>query len=278
VQSPALDAFDSTARPVGVVFDPWRLTTPRAIPPLIRFEATPGLRMGRQPLPVLLNMRLALPAGTYAVRVEPTPGEALTGPLGLQVGRTGPVQRTWEIAKAPGAAWTATIALDLDANFVGLRAPEALASRVGRIAIAPVAVIDESRRTRRPPVLASAMLAGRPAYFHDTNADIEAAGFWARGNVATAVTLSVDPQREPRGVRLQLHSGQGTASVRLATGAWSTEVALTPGQNLPLLVPSLPAQRLLPLTVVPTGGFVPAERGGAPGDRRLLGCWVEVLP
>jgi hypothetical protein len=278
VQSTALDGFDSLARPVGVVFDPWRLTTPSTIPPLVRFEATPGARTGRQPLPVLLNMRLALPAGTYSVRIEPKPGESLAGEVGLQVGRTGPPQHRSAINQATDAAWSDTFTLDVDANFVGFRAADSFAARVGRIVVAPVTVVDESRRPRRPQVVASAMLAGRPAYFHDTNADLEPTGFWARGNVATALTLSVDPQSEPRGVRVLMHSGQGSSNVKLATGAWSTEVALTPGHIVPVMIPALPAQRVLPLTIVPTGGFVPSEHGGAPGDRRLLGCWIEVVP
>jgi hypothetical protein len=278
VQSIALDGFDSLARPVGVVFDPWRLAAPSTIPPLVRFEATPGSRTGRQPLPVLLNMRLALPAGTYSVRIEPKPGEALAGEVGLQVGRTGPPQQRSAIDEMPGAAWSGTFTLDVDANFVGFRAIDSFAAHVGRIVVAPITVMDESRRPRRPQVVASAILAGRPAYFHDTNADLEPTGFWARGNVATALTLSVDPQSEPRGVRVLMHSGRGSSNVRIATSAWSTELALTPGHVVPLVIPALPAQRVLPVTIAPFGGFVPSEHGGAPGDKRLLGCWVEVVP
>ncbi len=278
VHSPALDAFDATARPVGVIFDPWRLTASPAIPPLIRFEATPGSRVGRQPLPVLLNMRLALPAGTYDVRIEPKPGKGLMGTVGLQIGRTGPPQQTWDINATPGAAWSHAFPLEVDANFVGLRAPEAFATDVGRIIVAPVSVTDESQRPRRPQVLASAMLAGRPVYFHDTHADLEPTGFWARGNAAASMTVSVDPRSEPRGVRLLMHSGQGSSTVKVGTGAWSTEVALTPGQVVAVIVPALSAQRVLPRTIAPAGGFVPAEHGGPPGDRRLLGCWVEVVP
>jgi hypothetical protein len=66
--------------------------------------------------------------------------------------------------------------------------------------------------------------------------------------------------------------------VRIATGVWSTDVSLTPGQVVPVMIPALPGQRVLPVTIEPTGGFVPSEHGGAPGDRRLLGCWVEVVP
>ena len=277
-QSAALDAYDAAARPVGIVFDPWRLVPPAAIVPMVQFEATPGLRRAPQPLRVLLNMRLALPAGTYAVAMEPLPGHALHGTVGLQVGRAGPPQHTWTVDAPVGAPWTQTFSLDLDVNFVGLRTPEPFEASVGRILITPVSVVDYNRRLHRPPVLATAVYAGLPAYFHDTNVDIEATGFWARGRSTTAITLVVDPASQPLGVRLRLHSGEGTTMVRVATPAWSTRVSLTPGQLQPLLVPAVHNQRLLPLEITTDGGFVPAQRGGAPGDRRLLGCWVEVVP
>lgn len=277
-QSAALDAYDATARPLAIVFDPWRLVPPASVPPMVRFEATPGLRRARQPLRVLLNMRLALPAGTYAVAVEPLPGHSLAGTVGLQVGRAGPSQQTWAVDTPAGATWTQTFTLDLDANFVGLRAADPFEASVGRILVTPVSIVDNNRRLHRPPVVATAVFAGQPAYFHDTHADVEATGFWARGRVTTAITLIVDPASQPRGVRLQLHSGEGTTTVRVATPRWSTRVSLTPGQMQPLLVPALDNQRLLPVEITPEGGFIPAQHGGASGDRRLLGCWVEVVP
>jgi hypothetical protein len=277
-QSPALDAFDATARPIAVVFDPWRVAAPGTIPPLVRFDATPGSRRAPQPLRVLLNMRLALPAGTYEVTIEPSAGQALAGDVGLQVGRAGPPQQSWTIDLPAGMPWSAPFALDLDANFVGLRADPAFESRVGRLVVTPVTVVDAHRRVKRPPVVATAVFAGRPAYFHDTHADIEAAGFWARGRATTAITLGVDPDSRPRGVRLLMHGGPATTTVRVATPGWSTRVTLAPGQVQPLLVPALEIQRLLPVSITPEGGFVPAEHGGATGDRRLLGCWVEVVP
>jgi hypothetical protein len=196
----------------------------------------------------------------------------------LQVGRTGPPQQSWPIDQSPGMAWSGQFTLDLDANFVGLRAEPGLESRVGRIVVTPVAVVDAHRRVERPPVVATARYGGLPAYFHDTHADIEASGFWARGGVTTAITLAVPPDSRPHGVRLQMHSGQGTTAVRVATPGWSTRVSLAPGQIQALLVPALEIQRLLPVSITPEGGFVPAEHGGAAGDRRLLGCWVEVVP
>jgi hypothetical protein len=277
-QSAALEAYDARARPVAVMFDPWRLVPPESVPPLLTFDAIPGVRRAPQPLRVLLNMRLALPAGTYALTVEPRRGQALSGEIGLQVGRAGPPQQTWQAQGRADTALRETFTLDLDANFVGLRGPEALDAEIGRIAVAPIRVVDANRRLKRPPVLATAIYAGLPAYFHDTDADVEANGFWVRGRATVAVTLGVQSASNPPGIRLLMHSGAGATTVRVATMAWSTRVELAPGVKQILLVPALAGQRLLPVTITPEGGFVPADHGGPADDRRLLGCWVEVVP
>jgi hypothetical protein len=276
--SSALDAYDTAARPTAIVFDPWRLVAPESVPPMLRFEATPGMRRAPQPLRVLLNMRLALPAGTYTATVDSLPGQAVSGEVGLQVGRSGPPRQSWPAAMAPGESWAQTFTLDLDANFVGLRAAESFERSVARVAITPVRIVDQHVRIHRPPVVATAVFGGQPAYFHDTHANVEAKGFWARGRVTTALTLGVEPASQPRGVRVQVHSGGATTTVRFSTPGWSTRVSLTPGQPQTLLLPALETQKLLPVEITPDGGFVPAEHGGAPNDRRLLGCWVEVIP
>ena len=277
-QRAALDRFDADARPVAILFDPFRFVGVTTVPGLMPFAATPGLRRAPQPVRVLLNMRLALPAGRYRVEFTPRPGKSLEGRVGLQVGRLGPPQKTLTLAAAPGASWSHDFDLALDSNFIGFRGDSALESVVARIDVTPVAVVDVRDRLRRPPVTATAVFGGQPAYFHDTHADVEAAGFWARGRATTELTLGVPPDSEPRGVRLQMHSGQGETTVRIATPVWSTDVALTPGRHASVVVPALDSQSLLAVSITPAGGFVPAEHGGPPADRRLLGCWVEVVP
>ena len=125
---------------------------------------------------------------------------------------------------------------------------------------------------------ATAILGGLPAYFHDAHVNLEAAGFWVRGRATAEVTFGVHPQSQPRGIRLQIHGGPVATRVRVATPVWSTDVPLTPGQNASVDVPALDTQRLLPVWMTAAGGFIPAEHGGPAGDRRLLGCWVEVVP
>ena len=275
--APAIDSYDAAARPMAIVYDPFRPALPETIPPLVRFEATPGARTARQPVPVLLNARFALPAGTYAVTIEPAPGAALTGAVGLQLGRTGRPRDVWQLDAGPGDAWSRTFTLDMDASFVGFRAGGDLESRVARLELRPVAIVDSGRRLPRPPVLAAARYAHVPVYFHDEHAYVEADGFWARGRTRHELTLGIPGDANPPGVTLRLHSGDGDTRVRLSTPAWSEEIALTRGEAQAVLVPALATQRLLPLVITPESGFVPAERREGVDDRRLLGCWVEVV-
>ena len=53
-------------------------------------------------------------------------------------------------------------------------------------------------------------------------------------------------------------------------------MALEPGVPRELQVPALRGQTLLPVRITAESGFVPAETNGG-SDRRLLGCWIEVL-
>ncbi|HEX6211714.1 MAG TPA: hypothetical protein VF136_13120 [Methylomirabilota bacterium] len=274
----ALMEYDAEARPWALDYRPFRLTSPAALLPEFELAATEGLRRAPQPLRVLKNMRLALPPGEYRVRLRSKPGEALDGDVGLQVGRIGMPRDTWSVAARPGASWEQRFSLDLESAFVGFRASPAFDQALARVTVAPQAVVNAGERLKRPPVLGATRLGGLPFYFHDELAYAEPNGFWVRGGATLEATVRLEPGLEPPGVRLQVHSGEGTTDVRFATAAWSRAVGLTPGDVVQVLVPALPTQRLLALTIAPSRGFVPAEHGGAPGDRRVLGCWVEVLP
>ncbi len=278
VSAPALDAYDAMARPIAIVYDPFRPALPEQVAELVQFSATPGARRSSQPVRVLLNARLSLPAGTYRLTIEPRPAQRLTGTLGLQVGRIGIPRETWQVDAAPGAAWETSFALDMDAGFVGLRATREFEQATGKLQVRPVTIVDANRRLTRPPVLAAAEYYEVPVYFHDDHAYVEPNGFWARGRTTHDLTIGLRQGAQPPGVRLQLHSGDGITRVHLATPAWSDVVSLTSGTPQSILVPALASQRLLPLTITPESGFVPSQRHAGVNDDRLLGCWVEVLP
>lgn len=273
----ALTQYDATARPWAIDYRPFRVAAPETLLPEFVLAGAPGLRHAPQPLRVLKNMRLALPPGEYRVVLEPRPGEALSGDVGLQIGRVGHPRDTWTL-DAAGGPWGRTFSLDLDSSFVGFRASPAFDDRLAQITVTPLTVLDAGRRVQRPPVLGAARFGGLPFYFHDELAYAEANGFWVRGGGTLRTTVRLRPGPEPPGLRLQVHSGAGTTDVRFAAPGWSDVVGLSPGELQQVLVPALPAQRLLALTIAPEQGFVPAKQGGVPGDHRVLGCWVEVLP
>jgi hypothetical protein len=276
VETPALWGFDTTARPLGVQLSDWRITEPLEIVQAVRFEATPGLRRGTQPIRVMFNARLALPAGTYAVQLHPVNGASLDGQLGLQIGRLGAPVVVWPISSAAGAPWTTTFTLDVDANFVGFRASPALEASTARLEVAPISVVNAGDRFSRPPVMAAARYGNVPVYFHDDRAYPEADGFWLRGRTTSEMTIGLPDGADQPSLRLQLHAGDRSTPVDIATPAWSTRVTLSPGKTTDLIVPARAGQQLLAVRITPEDGFVPAEHGGASNDRRLLGCWIAV--
>jgi hypothetical protein len=277
VDARMLDAFDARARPLAVAYDPWRTLPPAGVPSLFSFDATPGARRFPQPMRVLLNTRLSLPAGDYVVTLRPAPGAALNGNVGLQVGRMGPAMREWTMASVAGAPWTASFTLPVDASFVGFRAAPDVESNVAALRIQPARVVDGRDRPNLPTVLSAATYKDVIVTFHGNQVYAERDGFWVRGRSTLLATFAPPdaPGRAP-GVRLSLHGGDTPNRVRFETSTWGTTIALAPGVPREVLVPALQGQPLLPVRITAESGFVPADTLGG-SDRRVLGCWIEVL-
>ena len=143
--------------------------------------------------------------------------------------------------------------------------------------VQPTRVVNGRDRRELPTVLSSAIYRDVMVTFHGEPVYAERNGFWVRGRSTLLATFTPPegPDREP-GVRLSVHGGAAATHVRFETRTWSTTVALEPGVSRELLVPALQGQTLLPVRITPDSGFVPAEAQGG-SDRRLLGCWIEVL-
>jgi hypothetical protein len=277
-ESPLLHEFDARRRPIAVVYDPWRPVQPAQVLDYVSFDAAPGLRRRPQPVRVLLNMRLLLPAGRYRLTVEAAAGSVASGPIGLQVGVMGGPLRQWTMHAAPGRPWQQEFDLPVDARFVGFRVAPDLERHVAAARVEPLAIVNVSDRLDRPPVLAAARYGETDVLFHGTSVYPETKGFWVRGNSTLDLSIAppVDRTGEP-GIRLSMHSGARENRVELATSTWRTTLALEPGTARQVVVPAFPGQRVVPVRVSTESGFVPAETQGG-SDRRLLGCWVEVLP
>jgi len=273
---PLIREFDARRRPLAVVYDPLTRLAPEAVPARFAIEGTPGLRVSPQPIRVLLNMRVALPAGTYRVLLEPRPGATLAGPLGLQVGRIGDVLETWDVTSASGSPWSHPFELAVDANFVAFRGSPALEASLARIAIDPLTVENESDRPALPPVLGAARYRHVTAYFHSQGVYTEPAGFWVRARSTAVVTFAHDGTAgQAAGIRLRLHSGDAATRVTLQTSDWQTALNLTARAAQEVVLPARPGDAVVSARIAPQGGFVPADHGGS--DRRELGCWVEVV-
>lgn len=276
-EAPLLKGFDARRRPVAVAYAPWRFVDAASVPALFRFDGTTDRRRPPQPLRVLFNMRLALPAGRYRATIAPAPGGALRGVVGLQVGRMGPAMIEWPVDQRAGAPWSASFVLGVDGAFVGLRASPEVEATASRLTVVPESVQNAFDRTSLPPVLSAARYGAVDVYFHGDAVYPERTGFWVRGRSTLLATFVQEPpaDRDPA-ITLKVHSGAAATDVRFETTVWGTTVSLQPGKAREVRIPARPGTRLVSLRITPASGFIPAEQGGGT-DRRLLGCWVEVI-
>jgi len=279
-ESGMLSRFDARRRPAAIAYDGWRPLAAAAVPALFTFEGRPGLRRGPQPVRVLLNTRLALPAGEYEVEISAKPSTALEGRVGLQVGRDGRPIESWHARAAAGRAWRQRFTLDVDAPFVGFRTASETERAVEGVRVRPLAVVNTTERLDRhlglPPVLAAARYHGVSAYFHGPGVYAEPDGFWVRGATTVLTTFARPRSGDPRPVRLRVHTGDAPNRVHFAARVWRRSVDLRPGEDAIVEVPLVPGAGQAAVRIQTESGFVPAETTGG-SDRRRLGCWIEVL-
>lgn len=277
---PLLDDFDSQARPHAIIYRPFVVAHAADIPPLMTLAATPGLRSGGQPVRVLLNARYALAAGDYKVEIGDLRNtEIVRGTVGLQVGRIGGPMREWDVQLAPGATWRGEFSLPVDAEFVGLVTSENLAAAES-LRITPLRIVDKNNRESTfhgPSRIVLSAVQGRSAaiLFHDEDVYPEKTGFWVHGESTALMTVAA--QRPEDGVTLRVHSGAVPNTVTFATSTWGEHVALVPGtpRDIRVPAPARPGPFLLKITT--DKSFVPANLTPGNTDRRILGCWVEVV-
>jgi hypothetical protein len=277
---PLLDTFDARARPLALVYNPLNVVRPEEIPPLMTLMASPEARFGRQPLRVFLNARFALPAGTYQIEIGGVPAggdtqEPLVGTVGLQVGRIGLPLYEWTASVGPAEPWRASFTLPVDAEFVGFRTSPSLDSAT-RLWLRPVRVVDRARRIPGPPVLSSAAYPTASVFFRSDDVWIEPFGFWVRGR-STAIVSVVRSGDSADRLTLKLHSGARPNTVTIEALYWRERVDLTPNVSREVQVPTRGRPLIIPLRITTADGFVPAEILPDDNDRRLLGCWVEIV-
>ena len=269
-----IDEYDAVARPVGVEYVPLRLVAAASIPPRVPIEVLPGARTEPQPLRVLHNGRVSLPAGRYRLDLQWTGtrnGEA----IGLQIGRLGDPWHTWSVEPRPGEHWSVEVDLPVDAGFVGLRGTPELERVIGRIAFIPIEIIDETRRPHVPPVMGATAVEGGDFFYADENVLPEKTGFWVRGGRRTTVT--VYRKRASGPLRLRLNSGMIQNRLRISAPGWSKVVVLEAQHPGEVEIP-LENRSLATLDLAAEFEFVPRTLDPTSKDPRPLGVWVELVP
>jgi hypothetical protein len=228
-----------------------------------------------------MNARFSLPPGEYSVELLPVGRGGMSGALALQLGRLGNTTVEWPVTASGNEIWRQAFAFRTEVNFVGFQASPELQRSVGELRLRPVHIVSESARVATFPVISAAMYGPTPVYFHDARIYPETRGFWVRGAATAAVSIGT---MSSDGVTLRLHSGPEPNTVTLATSVWREHIQLSPATPVEIRVPALaiyspvdPRADLIPLTITTDRGFVPAERDGRSADRRMLGCWVEIV-
>ena len=278
---PILDNFDSIARPHAIIYRPFAIVHAADIPPLMTLAAEPGRRDCGQPVPVFLNACYALAAGDYRVEIGGlNTRDPVRGTVGLQVGRIGLPLREWPVELPPGGTWNAEFSLPVDAEFVGFVTSASLSAAMA-LRITPLRIVDKHNRelsVDRPSriVLSAVGFPSASIFLHDEDVDTERAGLWVRGYSTEYMTVS--PNDPDKGVTLRVHSGAMPNIVTFETPTWGERVDLAPGtpRDVHLPAPARPGPFLLRVTTAK--GFVPADVIPGSTDRRMLGCWIEIVP
>jgi len=274
---PLLDEFDAQRRPIVLAYDPLRRIPANEALSRVALVVTPEQRQGRQPADLLWNARFSLPAGEYRLKLErPAQASIQNGAIGLQIGRVGQPLDRWQVQ---GPEWTQTVVLPLDTSFVGPRAMAYGGLDAGTFSVAPVHIVDESRRAPRPPILSATRYGALTAYFHDDTTNGEPAGFWTHGRATTRVSVAA-LGGTPATFDADVRCGPIANRVTLRMPNWTERFAIEPGGShhvsIPLLSQANLGSRLAPLDVTVRDGFVPADVDRTSTDRRLLGCWIEM--
>jgi hypothetical protein len=206
-----------------------------------------------------------------AARADDALAAPVRGTFALQVGRIGLPLAEWPAELAAGTTWRQEITLPINANFVGLRASDALHEAVTDVWFEPLEIRDEHARRRRGEVLAARRYGDVTIYFHDEDAWPEPAGFWTRGGVGTRFTVVADSGVEAAPFRL--HCGPVGNQGTIRRGRREERFDLEPGAVRQVRLGGGADPMLV--TVWTTTGFVPAEMEAGSVDRRTLGCHFD---
>ena len=226
--------------------------------------------------PSRLTRPFDLPPGRYDVLVWFTDQQVGDGHVFVSYDQTGGV-----IARGHGRATNpAVVPLDLPLGLGALRVGATsveLASTVSSVAVAPRALVPQHERPDVGRVRSLKPIGNRPGaylFFMDLRTFVEPELNWVQG--AQVSELLVSPA-DAGLIRVVIRNGGAQNRVAVTVGDHAEQLELAAWETREVVLPVPAGGRLIPISVHPEGGFVPAEMEPGSTDVRLLGCQISVV-
>ena len=170
--------------------------------------------------------------------------------------------------------------LDLPVGFtalqVGATSPE-LAAAVTGVRVVPRSVVSRDDRRvvgRIRSVKPIGDQIGAYLFFMDLNTFVEPDINWVLG--AGVSELMVAPADAAR-MRVVIRNGGADNRIAVTVGAYAEQLDLAAWETREVALAVPFGGELIPISVHPEGGFVPAEVEPGSTDTRLLGCAVTIV-
>ena len=241
-------------------------------------RGTLELRVDPEPSgdPSRLTGSFDLPPGRYDFLVWFTRRQTDDGHVFLSSDRTGGV-----IARSNGRTMNpAVVPLDLPVGLLALRVGATsaeLATMVSGVALAPRRLVPRPERPELGRIWSVQSIGGRLGaylFFMDRNTFVDPEVNWVQG--ARVSEMWVSPAGATR-MRVAIRNGGADNRITVTVGDHAEQFQLAAWETRDLVVPVPEGAALVPLSVAPEGGFVPAEVDPASTDTRLLGCELAVV-
>ncbi len=212
----------------------------------------------------------AVPAGEYQLRVEEN-GAGGWLMLGIGAGRD-----QFAVVTQPVEAFGSgvTLRLPVDVRALIVRGDEGARAAVRSLLVRPLSIQRRSERLTGDVARRAARYADATVFFMDESSFPEPAAFWVGGSRSSSVVIQPDAPR--RSVPLEVRNGPVDNSVSVASGEWSEQLRLAPGESRRVEVPLDPARGAALVSFDVASGFRPNAIDPSSRDTRFLGVRVGI--
>jgi hypothetical protein len=202
-----------------------------------------------------------------------SPGAA-EGTLVLRIGDTPLPFMTVSAAQAQSQSSTPPIRLPVEARSLVVEGDAAAARTVTAVELEPVLPHGMAGNAASPggSTHRAVRYAAAETFFLDENAYPEPTGFWVAGG-RTSRVLVASPGT---GLNFFLRNSPVDNTLRIDVDGQRHELTLGAREERVLALPRIRSGTHALVRITAPNGFRPSETEPSSGDRRYLGCWVEI--